>query len=113
MSHVSLRFFPMLLPMPLHMSPMPSPGRKWSRRKIQVYCVYQLLIIRRVPQICDSLDYLEKVCNDVFTRVSNRVSENHQKLQSINERVNLAQAKIDKLKGSNKVRSFHLYKCLS
>ena len=31
------------------------------------------------------------------------MSENHQKLQSINERVNLAQAKIDKLKGSNKV----------
>lgn len=56
-----------------------------------------------VLQICDSLDYLEKVCNDVFTRVSTRVSENHSKLQAINERVNLAQAKIDKLKGSNKV----------
>ena len=72
----------------------------------------QILIIRGVPQICDSLDYLEKVCNDVFTRVSNRVTENHKKLQSINERVDLAQAKIDRLKGSNKVRSFHLCKVL-
>ena len=55
-----------------------------------------------IRQICDSLDYLEKVANDVFNRISNRVSENHSKLRAINERVNLAHARIDKVKDSKK-----------
>lgn len=55
-----------------------------------------------ILQITDSLEYLEKVANDVFTRISNRVAENRTRLQQVNDRVSLAQARVDKLKGSNK-----------
>ena len=55
-----------------------------------------------ILQIADSLEYLEKVANDVFTRISNRVAENRTRLQKVNDRVSLAQARVDKLKGSNK-----------
>jgi WAS family protein 1 len=55
-----------------------------------------------ILQIADSLEYLEKVANDIFTRISNRVSENRTRLQKVNDRVALAQARVDKLKGSNK-----------
>lgn len=55
-----------------------------------------------IRQICDSLDYLDKVASDIFKRISSRVSDNHTRLKSINDRVNLAQAKIDKIKCSNK-----------
>ena len=55
-----------------------------------------------VHQIVDSLSYLDQVANDVFTRIHNKVSENQTRLQKINDRVNLTQAKVDKIKGSNK-----------
>lgn len=55
-----------------------------------------------ILQIADALEYLEKVANDVFARISARVLENKTKLQKVNDRVNLAQARVDKLKGSNK-----------
>ena len=55
-----------------------------------------------VHQIVDSLAYLDQVANDVFSRIHNRVAENQSRLQKINDRVNLTQAKVDKIKGSNK-----------
>lgn len=55
-----------------------------------------------VKQIADSLEYLEKVSCDIFSKLGNRIAENRKRLESINERVNLAHAKVDKLKGSNK-----------
>lgn len=55
-----------------------------------------------VHQIVDSLTYLDQVANDIFTRIHNRVAENQTRLQKINDRVNLTQAKVDKIKGSNK-----------
>ena len=55
-----------------------------------------------ILQICNALDYLDKVADDVFTRISSRVADNHSKLKSINDRVNLAQAKIDQIKGTSK-----------
>ncbi|KAL4226300.1 Arp2/3 complex-mediated actin nucleation [Mactra antiquata] len=55
-----------------------------------------------IHQIVDALDYLEKVADDVFTRIHSRVSSNQCQLQKINDRVSLAQAKIDKIKGSKK-----------
>ena len=55
-----------------------------------------------IKQICDSLEYLEKISNDIFSRISTRVADNHNRLRKINDRVNLAQAKIEKIKGSNK-----------
>lgn len=55
-----------------------------------------------ILQIADALEYLEKVANDVFTSISSRVAENRTRLQKVNDRVSLAQARVDKLKGSNK-----------
>lgn len=55
-----------------------------------------------VHQICDSLEYLEKVTKDIFDKISARVGENQVYVQSINHRVDVAQAKIDFLKGSHK-----------
>ena len=55
-----------------------------------------------ILQICNALDYLDQVADDVFQRISTRVQENHSKLKSINDRVDLAQAKIDQIKGTSK-----------
>ena len=55
-----------------------------------------------IHQICDALEQVDKIANDVFTRISVRVAENHNQLKNINERVSLAQAKIDSIKGSKK-----------
>ena len=51
-------------------------------------------------QIVDALEYLEAVANDIFNRISSRVGENRDELISINNRINVAQAKIDKLRSS-------------
>ena len=55
-----------------------------------------------IKQIADSLDYLDKVANDVFNRITNQVQSNQEKLRTINDRVNLAQAKIKTIQGSKK-----------
>ena len=55
-----------------------------------------------IHQLCDSLAYLDTIANDVFTCIGQRVAENHSHLRAINDRVNLAQAKIDRIKGTNK-----------
>ena len=55
-----------------------------------------------IKQIGDTLEYLEKVTNSIFSKIGARVEENHTRLKNINDRINLAQAKIDTLKGSNK-----------
>jgi len=53
-------------------------------------------------QVVDSLEYLDKVANEIFNRIHSRVQNNSAQLQKINDRVSLAQAKIDKIKGSKK-----------
>ncbi|XP_041349926.1 WASH complex subunit 1-like [Gigantopelta aegis] len=55
-----------------------------------------------VNQIADGLDYLSKVADDIFSRINKRVAENKAQLQNINDRVNRANACVDKLKGSKK-----------
>ena len=55
-----------------------------------------------VLQIADTLEHLEKITEDVFTRITNRVQENQKKLEDINRRADTAQAKINTLKGSKK-----------
>uniref|UniRef100_K1QHN6 Putative WAS protein family-like protein 4 n=1 Tax=Magallana gigas TaxID=29159 RepID=K1QHN6_MAGGI len=55
-----------------------------------------------VHQIADSLSYLDQVANEVFKRISNKLNENRTRLQRVNDRISLAQAKVDKIKGSNK-----------
>lgn len=55
-----------------------------------------------INQIIDSLEYLEKISKDIFTRISKRVDENKLRLAGINHRADLAQARIDKIKGIKK-----------
>ena len=55
-----------------------------------------------VMVICDSLQYLEQVASDVFTRISTRVGENRAQLAKLNDRISVAQAKIDRIKGTNR-----------
>ncbi|WAR26795.1 WASH1-like protein [Mya arenaria] len=55
-----------------------------------------------INQVVDSLEYLDKIANEIFNRIHTRVASNSDQLRKINDRVNLAQAKIDKIKGSNK-----------
>ena len=54
-----------------------------------------------IRQVIDSLEYLEAVANDIFNRISFRVAENRDQLTSINNRINVAQAKIDKIRNSS------------
>lgn len=73
---------------------------------VQTYSVPLVLpSLRReesINQIVDSLEYLEQVSKDIFTRISNRVAENKERLAAINHRADLAQARIDKIKGIKK-----------
>ena len=55
-----------------------------------------------VRQICDALDHIDQVAKDIFTRIGKRIADNHASLHALNDRIALAQAKIDKVKGSNK-----------
>lgn len=55
-----------------------------------------------IQQIADALQYLQKVSGDIFSRISQRVELSRSQLQTIRERVSLAQAKIEKIKGSKK-----------
>ncbi|XP_030282504.1 WASH complex subunit 1 [Sparus aurata] len=55
-----------------------------------------------VHQIADALLYLETISTDIFKRVSDSVEKNRCQLQSITDRIRLAQARVDKIKGSKK-----------
>ncbi|XP_007545762.1 WASH complex subunit 1 [Poecilia formosa] len=55
-----------------------------------------------VLQIADSLLYLEVISTDIFRRVSESVEKNRRQLQSVSDRIRLAQARVDKIKGSKK-----------
>ena len=55
-----------------------------------------------VHQIVDSLEYLDKIANEVFSRIHSKVEDNKSRLQKLNDHVNNSQARIDKIKGSKK-----------
>ncbi|KAM3869705.1 WASH complex subunit 1 [Diretmus argenteus] len=55
-----------------------------------------------VHQIADALLYLETISTDIFSRVSESVERNRRHLQSVTDRIRLAQARVDKIKGSKK-----------
>ncbi|XP_033824284.1 WASH complex subunit 1-like [Periophthalmus magnuspinnatus] len=55
-----------------------------------------------ILQIADALVYLETISTDIFQRVSESVEKNRQQLQSVTDRIGLAQARVDKIKGSKK-----------
>jgi len=54
-----------------------------------------------IQQMCDVLAYLDQVANDVFTRISHRVSESRDQLGNLNGRVLVAEAKVNRIKGKN------------
>lgn len=54
-----------------------------------------------IRQMVDSLEYLEAVSSDIFNLISISVSEQKDKLIDINNRINKAEAKVDKLKTSS------------
>ena len=72
---------------------------------VQVYNVPVILSdLRReesYQQIVDALEYLDAVANDIFNRISCRVADSRDQLTSINNRINVAQAKIVKLRSSS------------
>ncbi|XP_047301814.1 WAS protein family homolog 2-like isoform X2 [Homo sapiens] len=55
-----------------------------------------------VQQMADALQYLQKVSGDIFSRISQQVEQSRSQVQAIGEKVSLAQAKIEKIKGSKK-----------
>lgn len=55
-----------------------------------------------IQQICDALAYLDQVSSDIFTRLGQRMAESQARLRAVSGRMQLAQAKIDSLKGSKK-----------
>nr|XP_038939949.1 WASH complex subunit 1 isoform X2 [Rattus norvegicus] len=55
-----------------------------------------------IQQVADALQYLQNISGDIFSRISQRVELSRRQLQAIGERVSLAQAKIEKIKGSKK-----------
>ncbi|KAK5902326.1 hypothetical protein CesoFtcFv8_007590 [Champsocephalus esox] len=55
-----------------------------------------------VHQIADALLYLETISTDIFKRVSDSVERNRRQLQSVTDRIRLAQARVNKIKGSKK-----------
>ena len=69
-----------------------------------------------VRQIVDALEYLDAVANDIFNRISFRVGENRDQLIAINNRINVAQAKIDEIRRTSskatKVSLYFLFLCL-
>ncbi|XP_050409917.1 WASH complex subunit 1 [Patella vulgata] len=60
-----------------------------------------------ILQVADALQYLDKVADDIFNRIRKKVDDNTSRLQTVNDRVRLTQAKVDKLTGSNKATKVH------
>lgn len=52
--------------------------------------------------VADTLNYLEQISDDIFLRIINRVKIYKDQVTAINKRVDVAQAKIDRLKSSKK-----------
>lgn len=55
-----------------------------------------------ILQMADTLDYLESVSNDIFSKVDARIQESRKRIQNINQRVDVAQSKIAMMTGSRK-----------
>lgn len=55
-----------------------------------------------ILQIADSLDYLKKVTDSIYKRIQDRVAEYSNRLQAVQKRADVAQKKINKIKGSSK-----------
>ncbi|CAB1323128.1 unnamed protein product [Coregonus sp. 'balchen'] len=88
---------------------LPRAGMMMSVKQCLEGQVYSVPLIQSdlrreeaVHQIADALLYLETISTDIFTRVSESVERNRCQLQSVTDRIRLAQARVDKIKGSKK-----------
>ena len=50
-----------------------------------------------ILQIVDALDHLDKITNQVFSKIQTKIDENAAKLTSLDQRVDLADLKVKKL----------------
>lgn len=55
-----------------------------------------------ILQIADSLDYMKKITDSIFKRIQDRVTDYSSRLQAVQKRADVAQKKINKIKGSSK-----------
>ena len=55
-----------------------------------------------ISQMADTLEFLDQVSSDIFARVTQQIQESRMRINGIHKRVQVAQAKIDGLKGSRK-----------
>jgi WAS family protein 1 len=55
-----------------------------------------------ISQMADTLEFLDQVSSDIFARVTQQIQESRTRITNIHKRVEVAQAKIDGLKGSRK-----------
>ncbi|CAH2241318.1 jg20487 [Pararge aegeria aegeria] len=55
-----------------------------------------------IYQIADTLDNLNGIVDDVFTRIMNRININTEKTSKLQERITLSRAKVEKLAGMQK-----------
>jgi WAS family protein 1 len=50
----------------------------------------------------DNLEFLDRISGDIFSEVAQRIQESRTRINNIHERVEVAQSKLDGLKGSRK-----------
>ena len=55
-----------------------------------------------ITQMADTLEFLDQVSSDIFSKVTLKIQESRSRINKIHKRVEVAQAKIDGLKGSRK-----------
>ena len=55
-----------------------------------------------ILQMADTMDYLDAVSNEIFSKIDARMRESRQRIQNISQRVDVAQHKIGLMSGSRK-----------
>ena len=55
-----------------------------------------------IHQIANSLEFLDKYCDEIFKRITESIESAHKKIETFDSRINLVDLKINKIKGSNK-----------
>ncbi len=60
-----------------------------------------------IDQIANTLEYLEQTCNEIFNSISTSIQNTRIKIKNYDERINLIDLKVNKIKGSNKVTKIY------
>lgn len=61
-----------------------------------------LSVEETILQIADTLDNLNGIVDDVFTRLTTRIKQNMDKTMKLNERIEISRSKVQKLTGMQK-----------